>query len=226
MKPQNKQVMSIKVCIVEDDAAFLENLRSYIGGSPGFECLGGFPSAEAALEAIPTLKPNVVLMDINLPGMSGIQCVKKLKTKQPELLIMMLTVYENSKRIFEALSAGACGYLLKTTEPEELLAAIRELSNGGAPMSSHIARKVVQAFLPADPQEPLVEQLAPRESEVLNLLSQGCAYKQIAAQMNVSDSTIRTYIGRIYHKLHVNCRTQAVVKYLDAAGTGPRRPWF
>lgn len=218
--------MNITVCIVDDDAGLLENIRSYISGSPGFECLGSFRSAEEALEAIPGLEPDVVLMDINLPGMSGIQCVKKLKAKRPALLIMMLTVYENSKRIFEALSAGACGYLLKTTQPEELLAAIRELRNGGAPMSSHIARKVVQAFQPAEGDAPLIEHLAPREEEVLKLLSQGCPYKQIAAQMNLSDSTIRTYIGRIYHKLHVNCRTQAVVKYLDAGGASPRRRFF
>ena len=218
--------MNINVCIVDDDEGLRENIRSYISGSPGFACLGSFHSAEEALETIPKLRPDVVLMDVNLPGMSGIQCVKKLKAKVPELLIMMLTVYENSKRIFEALSAGACGYLLKTTQPEELLAAIRELQKGGAPMSSHIARKVVQAFQPADTGTPLIEHLAPREEEVLNLLSQGCAYKQIAAQMNVSDSTIRTYIGRIYHKLHVNCRTQAVVRYLDAGGAGPRRRLF
>ncbi len=216
--------MSINVCIVDDDTALLENLRLFIDGSAGFKCLGAFDSAEDAAKAIPDLNPDVVLMDVNLPGMSGIECVRKLISKKPELQIMMLTVYENSRRIFEALAAGACGYLLKTTQPEELLKAIQDVQNGGAPMSSHIARKVVQAFQPAAGEPVLIEHLAPREQEVLSLLSQGCAYKQIADQMNVSASTIRTYIGRIYHKLHVNCRTQAVVKYLDATGPGPRRP--
>jgi DNA-binding NarL/FixJ family response regulator len=214
--------MPTKICIVEDDAGLRESIASFIAGTAGFECLGAFASGEEALKAIPTLRPSVVLMDINLPGMSGIQCVKKLKEKMPELQTLMLTVYENSDRIFEALAAGACGYLLKSTPPERLIEAIEDVQNGGSPMSSHIARKVVQAFQPTTSARPLIEHLAPREQEVLDLLAKGCAYKQIAAQMDLSMGTIRTYIRRIYEKLHVNCRTDAVVKYLDATASGPR----
>ena len=132
----------------------------------------------------------------------------------------MLTVYENSDRIFEALAAGACGYLLKNTPPEKLLEAIEDVRNGGSPMSSHIARKVVLAFQPVARIRPLIEHLAPREQQVLDLLAKGCAYKQIAAEMDLSMGTIRTYIRRIYEKLHVNCRTEAVVKYLGARTAG------
>lgn len=214
--------MPITICIVEDDTELRESIAGYIAGTAGYECLGAFQSGEDALRAIPGLQPAVVLMDINLPGMSGIQCVKKLKEKMPGLQTLMLTVYENSDRIFEALAAGACGYLLKSTSPDKLLVAIEDMCNGGSPMSSHIARKVVQAFQPAMRGTPLIEHLAPREQEVLNLLSKGCAYKQIAAQMDLSMGTIRTYIRRIYEKLHVNCRTDAVVKYLDATGSKAR----
>ena len=214
--------MSITVCIVEDDPGLRETIAGYIDGTAGFRCLGAFSSAEEALKSIPALAPAVVLMDINLPGMSGIECVRALKAAAPGIQAMMLTVYENSDRIFQALSAGACGYLLKSTPPERLLEAILDLRNGGSPMSSHIARKVVQAFQPATRKTSLVEQLAPREQQVLDLLSKGCAYKQIAGEMNLHIGTVRTYIRRIYEKLHVNCRTEAVVKYLDAAASGPR----
>jgi DNA-binding NarL/FixJ family response regulator len=222
MKATVPRKMPITICIVEDDAGLRESIAGFISGATGFTCLGAFASGEEALKAIPGLQPAVVLMDINLPGISGIQCVKKLKEKVPGLQAMMLTVYENADRIFEALAAGACGYMLKNTPPEKLLEAIEDMQSGGSPMSSHIARKVVQAFQPHTRATPLIEHLAPREQEVLNLLSKGCAYKQIAAEMNLSMGTIRTYIRRIYEKLHVNCRTDAVVKYLDAAG--PRSP--
>ena len=211
-----KSPVPITVCVVEDDPGLRESISNYIQESAGFECLGAYASAEEALAAIPEVKPSVVVMDINLPRMNGIQCVRQLKQISPALQIMMLTVYENSDRIFEALSAGACGYLLKSTPPEKLLAAIEEIQNGGSPMSSHIARKVVQAFQPARPANKIIEQLAPREQQVLELLAKGSAYKQIAADMNLSMGTIRTYIRRIYEKLHVNCRTEAVVKFLDA----------
>lgn len=215
--------MAIAVSIVEDDAGLRESICRFIQGAPGFQCLGAYASAEEALAEVPTRPPAVVLMDINLPKMSGIECVKHLKEKLPGLQIIMLTVYENSDRIFEALAAGACGYLVKNTPPAKLLEAIEDIANGGSPMSSHIARKVVQAFQPAVPAAPLIEQLAPREQEVLELLSKGRAYKQIAVEMNLSMGTIRTYIRRIYEKLHVNCRTDAVVKYLDATRS-ERRP--
>jgi len=214
--------MAITVCIVEDDAELREAIGGYVAGAKGFECLGAFPTGEAALEAIPALNPGVVLMDINLPGINGIQCVKKLKERMPKLLVMMLTVYENSDRIFEALSAGASGYLLKSTPPEKLLEAVVDMTNGGSPMSSNIARKVVQAFHPSSAAAPLIEQLSPREQQVLNWLAEGFSYKQIAAEMNLSMGTIRTYIRSMYEKLHVNSRTEAVVKYLDASGIGAR----
>jgi DNA-binding NarL/FixJ family response regulator len=213
--------MPIKVCIVEDDAELRESISGFIQGTPGFECAGAYGSAEEALEALPLQKNAAVLMDINLPGMSGIECVRRLKEQAPALQVIMLTVYENSDRIFEALAAGACGYLAKSTPPEKLLEAIQDVTNGGSPMSSHIARKVVQAFQCAPPAGP-GEHLAPREQQVLELLSKGRAYKQIAAEMNLHIGTVRTYIRRIYEKLHVNCRTEAVVKYMDAAGAMPQ----
>lgn len=214
--------MPIKVCIVEDDAELRETIGGYISGANGFNCLGAFPTGEAALEAIPALQPGVVLMDINLPGMNGIQCVKKLKESMPKLLILMLTVYENSDRIFEALSAGASGYMLKSTPPEKLLEAIVDMQSGGSPMSSNIARKVVQAFHPSSAAAPLIEQLSPREQQVLSCLAEGFSYKQIASDLNLSMGTIRTYIRSMYEKLHVNSRTEAVVKYLDVAGMSGR----
>lgn len=223
-RPASSQAVSkaITVCLVEDDRELRESIAQFIQGTAGFACLGAYASAEEALTPIPLLKPEVVLMDINLPRMNGIQCVRKLKETMPRLQIMMLTVYENSDRIFEALAAGAYGYLLKSTPPEKLLAAIEEIHAGGSPMSSHIARKVVQVFQPVARTTPLLEQLAPREQRVLELLSRGCAYKQIAAEMELHIGTIRTYIRRIYEKLHVNCRTEAVVKYLDATRPDPR----
>jgi DNA-binding NarL/FixJ family response regulator len=199
---------------VDDDAGIRESIVDYLAGAPGFKCLGAFESGEEAVKAIPALNPAVVLMDINLPGMSGTQCVKKLKEKMPGLQCMMLTVYENSDRIFAALSAGACGYLLKSTPPERLLEAIQDMQSGGSPMSSHIARKVVQAFHPGSNNSNLIEQLSAREQQVLDLLAEGCAYKQIASELDLSMGTIRTYIRSMYEKLHVNSRTQAVVKYL------------
>lgn len=208
--------MDITVSIVEDDADLRESISHFIDGAPGFSCAGAYSTGEEALEGIPAGKPAVALMDINLPGMSGIECVRKLKERDPELQIIMLTVYENSDRIFEALAAGACGYLVKRTPPNKLLEAIREISAGGSPMSSHIARKVVQAFQSSEGRSQPV-QLAPREREVLDLLSKGRAYKQIADEMNLHIGTVRTYVRRIYEKLHVNCRTEAVVKYLNSA---------
>jgi DNA-binding NarL/FixJ family response regulator len=213
---------NITVCIVEDDADLRESIAHYIRETDGFECVGTYPTAEEALESLPAQKPDIVLVDINLPGMDGIQCVKKLKLLIPGLQAMMLTVYDNSDRIFEALAAGACGYLIKRTPPQKLIEAILDVRNGGSPMSSSIARKVVQAFQPSPHASALIEHLAPREQQVLELLAKGRAYKQIADEMNLSMGTIRTYIRRVYEKLHVNCRTDAVVKYLDATGSKPR----
>lgn len=208
--------MPIIVCIVEDDKNLRESVRKFINLNPGFECPFAFSSGEELLKSVLNPQPNVVLMDINLPGMSGIQCVSRLKSKLPEIQIMMLTVYENSNRIFEALTAGASGFLVKNTPPEKLLEAIRDVANGGGPMSSHIARKVIQAFQPASRSTPPAENLTPREQQILELLSRGLAYKQIASELNLSMGTIQTHVSRIYKKLHVNCRTEAVVKFLDA----------
>lgn len=215
--------MAIKVYIVEDDRKLRENIRRFIDLSPGFECSGVFCSGEDLLAAAFEPVPDVVLMDINLPGMSGIECVSQLKDLKPEIQIMMLTIYENSDRIFEALAVGANGFLVKNTPPDKLLEAIREVSTGGGPMSSHIARKVMQAFQPASRNVWPMELLTDREQEVLKSLSHGFAYKQIAAELNLSMGTIQTHISRIYKKLHVNCRTSAVTKYLDMANSSPRR---
>jgi DNA-binding NarL/FixJ family response regulator len=215
--------VNITVCIVEDDAELRENISSYISASPGFECLGAYGSAEEALADIPRRKPKIAIVDINLPGMNGIQCVKNLTEILPELQIMMFTVYEDTNQIFDALAAGACGYLLKSTRPEKLLEAIREVYQGGSPMTSHIARKVVQAFKPGASAESSINQLSFREQQVLELLAQGYPYKAIATNMGLGLGTIRTYIQRIYEKLHVRCRTDAVVKYLGAAPQSHRR---
>ena len=209
---------TITVCIVDDSLEVRESIGEYIASAPDFECVGACKSGEEAIKVIPDLMPAVVLMDINLPGMSGTQCVRKLKDKMPGLQVMMLTVYENSERIFEALSAGACGYMLKSTPPEQLLEAIKDMQNGGSPMSSHIARKVVQAFHPTTGGTGLIQQLTPREQQVLQLLAEGFPYKRIASQLDLSISTVRTYIRSMYDKLHVNSRTEAVVKYLNATG--------
>lgn len=215
--------MNITVCIVEDDAELRESISGFIDASPGFKCLGACASAEEALEVIPNVKPKIAIVDINLPGMNGIECVRELGPMMPGLQMMMLTVYEDTNQIFDALAAGACGYLLKSTRPEKLLEAIMEIQEGGSPMTSHIARKVVQAFKPAHGTAEVKTHLSGREQEVLELLSQGCAYKEIAAQMDLHLGTIRTYVQRIYEKLHVKCRTEAVVKYLGAASPTHRR---
>ncbi|HEY1788322.1 MAG TPA: response regulator transcription factor [Verrucomicrobiae bacterium] len=214
--------MPIIVCIVEDESSLRESMRRFINLNTDFQCPLVFSSAEELLAGPLEPRPDVVLMDINLPRMNGIQCVSRLKSLMPEVQIMMLTVYENSNRIFEALTAGASGFLVKNTPPEKLLEAIRDVANGGGPMSSHIARKVIKAFQPVHKDEsnnkgsPTV-----REKEILELLSRGFAYKQIAAELNLSIGTIQTHVSRIYKKLHVNCRTEAVVKYLDATGQRP-----
>ncbi|MDB6028835.1 MAG: DNA-binding response regulator [Verrucomicrobiales bacterium] len=205
---------NITVCIVEDNSALRTTFASYVQESPGFQCIGAFETAEQALKGIPPLKPNVVLMDINLPGMSGIECVDLLKKGDPSLQIIMLTVYEDSEQVFQALAAGACGYLVKNTPPEKVLEAIQEVQSGGSPMSSHIARKVVQTFRQAGQLRKETEALAPREQQVVELLAKGLPYKQIALEMNISSGTVCTYIRRIYEKLHVNNRTEAVMKYL------------
>jgi DNA-binding NarL/FixJ family response regulator len=206
--------MSIAVSIVEDDDRVRATLAKLIDSSPGFTCRSAHPNAEVALQELPKLNPEVVLMDINLPGMSGVECVRRLKPQLPETQIIMLTVYQNTDHVFNALSAGATGYLLKQTPPADLLAAIRDVHAGGSPMSSHIARKLVVSF-----QKPVSAQqesanLSPREAEVLELLAKGFLYKEIAEQLSLSYATVHTHIRHIYEKLHVRSRTEAVAKHL------------
>jgi DNA-binding NarL/FixJ family response regulator len=210
--------MPITVSIVEDNEQLRVTLARVIARSEGFECLSQHASAEAALENLPKEKPNVVLMDINLPGMNGVECVQKLKQLLPGTQVMMLTAYEDTENIFNSLAAGASGYMLKRTPRAELLEAIREVQRGGSPMTTHIARKVVQSFLKPVGAPPaaneVTEDLSAREKEVLDLLSQGFMYKEIADKLGISFETVRTYIRRIYEKLHVRTRTEAVAKAL------------
>lgn len=211
--------MTITVCIVDDNKDIRSALEQIIIMSDGYRLLGSFSSAEEAIEKIPALSPQVVLMDINLGGMSGIECVRQLKPMHPDTLYMMCTVYEEDEKIFEALSAGANGYILKKTAPGKLLEAIRELSEGGAPMSSQIARKVVTAFRGksvADgplPEDKSINILSSREREILEHLAKGLLYKEIANNLYISPETVRKHVYHIYEKLHVNNRVEAVNKY-------------
>lgn len=214
--------MPITVYIVEDDENLRDSIHKFINLSPDFTCPRAFSSGEELLECDFKPKPDVVMVDINLPGMTGIECVNRLKQAMPEVQAMILTVYENSNRIFEALTAGASGFLVKNTPPEKVIEALRDVANGGGPMSSHIARKVIQAFQPASKTYTPGETPTPREQQILELLARSFAYKQIAAELNLSIGTIQTHVSRIYKKLHVNCRTEAVMKYLDATGSRPR----
>lgn len=205
---------SIKVAIVDDEVDLRENIAGYVDAAKGFRCSSIYSSAEEALAHLPKEKPDVVLMDINLGGMSGIECVRQLKPQMPEAQVVMLTVFEDTEKIFSALAAGASGYLLKRLAPAKLLEAIREVHEGGSPMSAPIARKVVQSMQspPSRPDE--VTELSPREREVLDGLAEGQAYKQIAEKLGVSIHTVRNYIRRIYEKLHVCSCGEAVAKYL------------
>jgi DNA-binding NarL/FixJ family response regulator len=214
--------MTISVSIVEDDHAVRASLVKLIDGSPGYRCVSQHPDAENALRELPSVKPNVVLMDINLMGLNGVECVRRLKPQLPGTQVIMLTVYQNTEHIFNALAAGATGYLLKQTPPEELLAAIKNVHNGGSPMSSHIARKIVQSFQTPAPPVNGAESLSPREAQVLDLLAKGYLYKEIADSMSVSYATVHTHIRHIYEKLHVRSRTEAVTKHLNQTRSMPR----
>jgi DNA-binding NarL/FixJ family response regulator len=206
--------VSIRVSIVEDNARVRGSLEKLIQVTPGFECVSVHPSAEQALEQLPQFKPDVVLMDINLPGMNGVECVSRLKPLLPETQVVMLTVYENTELIFKALSAGATGYLLKQTPPTELLAAVKDVHAGGSPMSSHIARKVVASFQQPSASSRELDSLTPREQQVLDFLAKGFLYKEIADAMGISYDTVHTHIRKVYEKLHVRSRTEAVAKRL------------
>ncbi|HWY78515.1 MAG TPA: response regulator transcription factor [Verrucomicrobiae bacterium] len=208
----------INVAIVEDDAKLRETLKRYLTAQPGFRCASAYPNAELALSGLPHVQPDVVLMDINLPGMNGIDCVSKLRATIPALKIIMLTVFEEDDQVFKALSAGAFGYLVKSSRPAKIIEAIREVHAGGSPMSGNIARKVVQSFQTQAAAQKAArletDALSPREVEVLQALSKGQTYKQIAANLGISLGTVRTYIQRIYEKLHVHSHAEAVVKFV------------
>ena len=208
MKPVN-----ITVSIVEDDAMARRILTEWVRGAAGFKCVGEHKNAETALAALPEEGPCVVLMDINMPGMSGIECVRRLKPQMMETQFLMLTVYEDPDHIFKALSSGASGYLLKRTPRAELLTAIKEVHAGGSPISSNIARKIVQSFQRFGPSQKEPENLSPREREVLELLARGYLYKEIADSLTISMATVNTHTRHIYEKLHVRSRSQAVATF-------------
>src|SRR5579883_901422 len=206
--------MATTVSIVEDNEQLRGTLARLINREEGFNCVSQYPTAEAAIESLPNDKPDVVLMDINLPGMNGVECVRRLKQLVPDTQIVMLTAYEDTENIFNALAAGANGYLLKRAPRAELLDALREVCRGGSPMTTHIARKVVQSFQKTGPSPQPTENLSAREQEVLDCLSQGFLYKEIAEKLGISYETVHTYIRRIYEKLQVRTRTEAVAKFL------------
>lgn len=214
--------VSIGVSIIEDDGPAREILSNWIRSAPDFRCVSNYGNGERALARLPADKPDVVLMDINLPGISGIESVRQLKLSMPDTQFVMLTVYEDSDHLFNALAAGASGYLLKQTSRDDLLNAIRDVHAGGSPMTSNIARKLVQSFRRSDPVPDGSEDLTPREREVLQLLACGDLYKEIADQLGITIPTVNTHVRRIYEKLHVRSRAQAVAKYAHITPAGSR----
>jgi len=206
--------MPVKVSIVEDLAEVREGLADLVRSDKELLLLDNFEDAESAAEKLPAIQPDIVIMDINLPGMSGIDCIKKIKEKCPATQFMMFTVYENDEKVLKALQAGATGYLLKRTHPERILESIKELNQGGSPMSSNIARKLVNIFL-TEKKVTKKEILSERENEVLQLLADGLLYKEIADRLHIVHGTVRQHIHNIYEKLHVQNRTEAVNKYFE-----------
>jgi len=203
----------ISISIVEDMADVRQKVKHIIDESEEFICLSTYGNGENAVEELPKLKPDIVLMDINLPGMSGIDCITKIKKKSPQIQFMMFTIYENSEKVYEALAAGASGYLLKKTPSDKILEALKELHEGGAPMSAQIARKVVSFFQKEKNISNENFQLSKREKEVLSLLSKGFLYKEISDQLFISPGTVRQHIHNIYEKLHVQNRMEAINKF-------------
>jgi DNA-binding NarL/FixJ family response regulator len=202
------------IALVEDDPNLRETLAEIISSASDWQLVASYPDAEAALEGMKSACPQVVLMDIQLPGMSGIECVGRLKAQHPEVQVLMVTVYDNNDRIFDALAAGASGYLLKRDAPTKLRECLEDLLAGGSPMSSAIARKVVQHFQKEPPAKNEDHNLTPREKQILELLVKGGLYKEIAWDLGIGVETVRTHLHNIYAKLHVRTRTEAVVKYL------------
>jgi DNA-binding NarL/FixJ family response regulator len=216
MEPKpNDDLNLIRIAVVEDDQTIREGLQMLLAGSHGFLCVGTYSNGEDAIRDLPKMNPDVVLMDINLPGMNGIECISFLKGLGHSMLFIMLTVFEDTEAIFKSLSSGASGYLIKNTSPVKLLAAIEEVYKGGSPMSSEIARIVVDSFSQPGQTEDVSYGLTKREDEVLAFLAKGYLYKEIADLMYISIDTVRSHIRHIYEKLHVKTRTEAVLKYLN-----------
>jgi len=213
-----------KIAIVEDNATLRQYLSEFIAGTAGHRCVCACGSTEEALIKIPPLRPDVVLMDIHLPGESGIICTARLREKLPNIQVIMLTVYKDTNMIFKALKAGACGYVLKRSDETEILKAIAEVRAGGAPMTSEIARMVVRSFIEESTAPDETGKLSARESEVLALLTRGLSNKEIAANLDISFSTVRTHLMHIYEKLHVRCRTEAAAKYHRSMPPSERKP--
>jgi two-component system nitrate/nitrite response regulator NarL len=210
MNPDPLNPNQITVAVVEDNSDLRDGLAQLIGGTPGYRCVGAFESCDPLLKQLNALKPEVVLMDIGLPGMTGIEGVSRVKEKRPETEVLMLTVFEDEKKIFDSICAGASGYLLKKTDPVRILEAIQEVRHGGAPMTAKIARTVLGAFQRAPLQVPTGTQLSEREKEVLAGLVQGLSYKMIADECSISIDTVRSHIRHIYEKLQVNSKAQAI----------------
>ncbi|MDB6025986.1 MAG: DNA-binding response regulator [Verrucomicrobiales bacterium] len=206
--------MPIKVAILEDDSTMRESLALLINGTDGFRCIACFANAEAALRDLPNLWPDVLLSDINLPKMSGIECVAKLKKQRPELQVLMLTAYMDNEKIFASLKAGASGYLIKKTPPAKILEGVLDVHAGGSPMSNSIARQVVQFFQQQEKPSESTKELTSREREILSHLAQGRQYKEIGEKLSISSFTVRAHIRNIYEKLQVNSHTEAVLKFL------------
>lgn len=202
------------VCIVEDKPDLREGMGMMVSLTNGYVLGGSFGNAEEAMQKIPSIQPDAVLMDINLPGASGINCVNALKTQFPQILFLMCTAYEDNSKIFDSLKAGASGYILKTEGPAKIMQSLAEMLNGGSPMSSIIARKVVASFANMEKEHSLVQTLTEREKTVLELLSKGLMNKEVSDVLNISVATVRTHIQNIYEKLHVNTRVEAVNMYL------------
>jgi len=210
--------MNITVSVVEDNPAVRDSLRDLINCSPGYICASSHGDAEDALSGIPRISPDVVLMDIHLPGINGVECARRLKPQLPATEIIMLTVFQDTEHIFNALAAGATGYLLKLTPHEQLLAAIKEVHGGGSVISGHVARKIVQSFQQPAPALAKLEGLSPRETEILDLVAKGFRDKEIAASLNIAYDTVHCHIRKVYKKLQVRSRAEAALKYYEKTG--------
>jgi DNA-binding NarL/FixJ family response regulator len=221
MSDRAKEDSKIRVALVEDNAETLRTWAELLNAHPRVECVAACESAETALQRIPESQPQVILMDINLPGLSGIRCTALLKERLPAVQILMLTAYSHDRYIFEALKAGASGYLLKSISSDQLIRSILEVVEGGAPMTGQIARRVIAVFREPAAQGSNQNKLTARENEILKLLAQGCTNKEIASSLDCSAGTIKVHLEHVYAKLHVHCRTGATAKYLGSIGQGP-----